>query len=517
MEIPYYLKVGRADDLQSPKERMLFRFFEILPGSASWLTIFLAVFLSWLAPLWIAYFIIAFVVYWFFRTIHFSFYLKSSYQKMRENEQTDWRDKLKSLPKSGEIYQLIILPMYKEPFEVARESLDSLLSSDWPKDKMIIVLTCEEEGSKETAQKLTDEFKEKFFKFLLTYHPSGLPGEMAGKGSNETWGAKLAKDLIIDPLSIPYESVIFSSFDADTVVFPKYFSCLAYHYLTEPCPTQASFQPIPLFTNNIWQAKPISRLFAFSATFWQMMCQERPEKLLTFSSHSMSFKALVEVGFRQTNVVSDDSRIFWQGFFVYNGNYRVVPLYYPISMDANCVPSLRQTLKNIYLQQRRWAYGVGDIPYVFFGFLKNKKIALSKKLSLGLTVFEGHWSWATSSILIFTLGWLPLIFGGKEFGSSLLAYKLPNFISKILTISMLGLIVSIYFSILLLPPKPPEVGRKKYVFFVLEWLLLPFVMIFFTSLPALDAQTRWIFGKYMGFWPTPKTRDIKTQISNIKS
>jgi hypothetical protein len=32
------------------------------------------------------------------------------------------------------------------------------------------------------------------------------------------------------------------------------------------------------------------------------------------------------------------------------------------------------------------------------------------------------------------------------------------------------------------------------------------MMIFFSSLPALDAQTRWMLGKYMGFWPTEKYR-----------
>ncbi len=236
------------------------------------------------------------------------------------------------------------------------------------------------------------------------------------------------------------------------------------------------------------------------------MCQERPEKLLTFSSHSMPFKALVDVDFRQTNVVSDDSRIFWQCFFKYDGDYRVQPLYYPISMDANCAPSFLRTMKNVYLQQRRWAYGAGDIPFFLFGFLKNKKIPFSKKFSLGFTLLETHWSWATVPILIFLLGWLPLILGNVEFGQSLLAYNLSRFVSRILTVGMLGLIGSIYFSILLLPPRPPEYGKKKYLFLALEWFLLPVIMIFFTSIPALEAQTRWMLGKYLGFWPTPKMR-----------
>jgi hypothetical protein len=236
------------------------------------------------------------------------------------------------------------------------------------------------------------------------------------------------------------------------------------------------------------------------------MNQERPEKLITFSSHSMSFKALVEVGFKDSGVVGDDSRIFWQCFLKYNGNYRVCPIFYPISMDANAAKSFWRTMINIYKQHRRWAYGVGDIAFFLFGFLKNKKIPFFKKLSLGFELIEGHWSWATAPILIFALGWLPIALGGPEFSQTLLSYNLPKIVNRILAVATIGLIFSAYFSILLLPPKPPQYGRFKYLFFGAGWLLVPIIMIFFTSLPALDAQTRWMLGKYMGFWPTEKVR-----------
>jgi cellulose synthase/poly-beta-1,6-N-acetylglucosamine synthase-like glycosyltransferase len=236
------------------------------------------------------------------------------------------------------------------------------------------------------------------------------------------------------------------------------------------------------------------------------MNQERPEKLITFSSHALSFKALVEVGFKQPNVISDDSRLFWQCFLKYDGDYKVQPIFYPISMDANVAKTFWKTLLNIYKQQRRWAYGVGDIAYFLFGFLKNKKIPLKKKIILAFELIEGHWSWATASLMIFLLGWLPLILGGPQFSQTLISYNLPRLTSLILTIAMLGLVFSAYLSILLLPPKPPEYGRYKYLLFIFAWFLLPIMMIFFTALPALDAQTRWLLGKYLGFWPTEKIR-----------
>ena len=507
----YYLKISRASDLEDKKERIFFRFLEIFPGALSWSTLIFFILLSALKPVWVAIFIISFDLYWLVRTIYFSFHLRTAYKKMQEHEKIDWLKKVEKLSGFEKIYHLIVIPMYREPLEIVRETFKSLERTDYPKEKMMVVLSREERGGerdKTTAQIIQKEFANKFFRFLVTCHPKNLPGEIAGKGSNETWAAKQAKEKIIDPLKIPYENVIFSSLDADTVVFPKYFSCLTYHYLTIPNPTQASYQPIPLFINNIWEAPIFSRVFAFSSTFWHTMNQERPDRLWTFSSHSMSFKALVDVGFKLTNVVSDDSRIFWQCFLYYNGDYRTIPLYYPLSMDAIASKNLWQTLKNLYRQQRRWAYGVGEIAYSIFGFLKNKNMALKfrRKISLLSEAIESHWSWATAPLLIFLLGWLPLLLGGQEFNQTLLSYNLPRFTSHILTIAMIGIIFSIYFSMLLLPPKPPDFGRYKYFIFAIQWFLFPLMMIFFSAFPALDAQTHWMLGRYMGFWPTEKVR-----------
>lgn len=510
-EPDYYLKIGQASDLKKWEERIVYRLFEIFPGALAWGILVLVVLLSWKKPALVSIFIIFFVLYWLFRTIYLSFHLRSGYQKMREQEKIDWLEKLQQLTINDwrDIYHLIIFPIYREPLEIVQESFRALENSDYPKDRMIVILACEERSKKEAeeiARTIKKEFGQKFFEFLITWHPANLPGEIPGHGSNDTWALKSVKKEIIDPLKIPYQNIIVSSFDADTRVFPKYFSCLTWHYLTAKEPTRTSYQPIPFYLNNIWQAPLFSQVFAFSSTFWHTMNQERPEKLITFSSHSLSFKALFEVGFKQTNIVSDDSRIFWQCFLKYDGDYKVKPLYYPVSMDANAAKNIFKTAVNIYKQQRRWAYGVGEIPYFLFGFLKNKKIPLGKKISLGFELIESHLSWATAPILIFLLGWLPLILGGPEFSQTLLSYNLPKITSRILTFSMLGLIFSVYLSFVLLPPKPLEYGRWKYLIFGLSWLLFPVTMIFFSALPALDAQTRWMLGKYMGFWPTEKFR-----------
>ena len=71
---------------------------------------------------------------------------------------------------------------------------------------------------------------------------------------------------------------------------------------------------------------------------------------------------------------------------------------------------------------------------------------------------------------------------------------------------MFGLIGSIYISMLLIPTPRKKQPKIRYLWMILEWALIPFVMIFFSALPALNAQAHWLFGKYMGFWVTPKVR-----------
>jgi hypothetical protein len=505
-----YIKIGFARDLKSAKDRRLFRFLEIMPGVLSWGTLILMVVLSWKAPVFAAFFIIAFDIYWLLKTIFLAFHQRFSYQRMKQNLKIDWLKKLDELPAKNwkEIYHLIILPFYKEGIDVLKPTFKALIESKYPLDKFIVVLGTEERAGEEAlknAEQIKKEFNNKFFKFLITIHPQDTEGELKGKGSNETWAARQAKK-IIDEINIPYENIIVSSFDIDTRVFPHYFARLTHAYLSCPNPLRSSFQPIPVYNNNIWDAPAISRVIAVGATFWHMIQQERSERMSTFSSHSMNFKSLVEMDFWTTKNVSEDSRIYWQALLFFNGNYYNVPLYYPVAMDANLANNLWQTTKNVFKQQTRWSWGVENVPFFTFGCIKNKAFAFRKKLYNCFNHWEAFWSWATNSLIIFALGWLPLFLGGDAFNQTMLSYNLPRMTRVIMTAAMIGLVGSAFYTLKLLPPRPEKYSSKKYIWMILQWILVPITMIIFGAIPALISQTRLMLGKYMGFWVTPKQK-----------
>jgi hypothetical protein len=243
-----------------------------------------------------------------------------------------------------------------------------------------------------------------------------------------------------------------------------------------------------------------------SSTFWEMVQQERPERMATFSSHSVSFQALYEVGYWQSNMVSEDSRIYWNLLLANEGKYDVIPLSYPVSMDANVAPTIWRTMVQIYKQHRRWTYGVENLCYIIYHFTQPSKIPVGTRIKIILQQAEGYWSLVTHPIMLFVLGWTPVFFGSREFHQTVFSYNLPIMVRDLLILAMFGLVISSLISLSLIPQRPENSSRIRYIAMALQWILVPATMIIFSAIPGLDAQTRLMFGRYMGFWVTPKVR-----------
>lgn len=485
-----------------------YRFLEIIPGFMVWSTFILALIFTFLKPLWVIYFIIVFDLYWLVRISYLAIYLIISYQRFRQSMKINWLEKCQTIPRWRDTYHLIFIPTYKEGIEVLRTSFDSLTKINFPLDRLIVVFAGEErdkENFLHIADQIQKQFGHRFFKLLVTVHPKDISGEIAAKGSNIAWAGRKAKELI-DELKIPYENVIVSSFDADTCVHPQYFSYLTYQYLTNPKATRTSYQPVALYNNNVWDSPAFTRVVSYSTTFWILTELLRPERMFTFSSHSMSFKALVDVDFWQNDIVTEDSRICLQGLVRYDGDYQVMPMYIPLSMDVVMANTFWKTIKAQYIQVRRWAYGVENFPFMVWNFWGNKKIPFLTKFRYIFNQLEGVYSWATSPILILVLGRLPIWLANRQEHVSAIAQNAPNILQWLMTIAMIGIFVSAILGTTLLPPRPRKYKKIKLLFMIVQWVLLPVTLIIFGSIPATEAQTRLMLGKYLGFHVTAKAR-----------
>lgn len=486
-----------------------YRLYESLPGISIWFTLVTGILLSFLLPLWMIYLIIIFDIYWVLRVAYFSFYLILSWVRFRRAVKIDWFVRLQEeFPGWRDKKNVVFLPMYNEGWEVLDATLTALARSSYPVKELYVVVAGEEKKMEhwlEIQAKIKENYQRVFADFIFSAHPAGLAGEIPGKGSNIHHAEKEFKKYA-DQKGWKYEDIIISVFDVDTVAHPQYFAHLTYMYCRHPRPERSSFQPVTLYNNNLWESPAVLRIMAFGTSFWMLFSLARLDNLVTFSSHSMSFKAALDCGGHSKDIISEDSRIFFQCWLRYGGDYEVTPLYIPVSMDTVRDESIWKSLKNLYFQQRRWAWGSENIPYLLWNFRQHKEINLWKKAVVLFHEWEGKWSWAVVAIIITFLGRLPLWLAGDEVRQSALFFNAPHVLEILMSLAMLGLFLSAIMSLLILPPRPEGYRPHRYLFMILQWLLLPVSLLFFSSLPCIDATTRLMLGKYLGFNVSVKSR-----------
>ncbi len=482
----------------------------MIPGILVWITFALAIGLSIFKPLYAIYFIIAFDLYWFTRITYMLVFLLLSWKRYHKDLKIDWMAKVRSIKDKNwkEYEHLIFLPTAGEPFNIVDETFKILASAKYPTSKMTLVLAGEGrmgDSFVEIARQIERKYQGVFADIIITIHPGDLPDEVIGKGSNLNYAGHEVKKYV-DEKGWDYDKIIVSTFDVDTQVSDQYFSYLTYQYLTTENPSRYSYQPLAFYHNNIWESNFITRVVANSTTFWLLTDMARSERLFTFSSHSMSWRALTDIGFWQKDIVTEDSRIFLQCFIYYNGDYKVKPMYVTVSMNTVYMGKFWQSLLNQYKQMRRWAWGVEHFPYMAWNFAKKKSIPFSKKMRYLWNQTEGVYSWATAPIIILVMGRLPLWMADKDVQSTYIAQQAPYVLETIMGIGMLGLLVTAIFSTIIMPVKPKKYHWTKYLIMVAQWIIFPISMILFGSLPATDAQTRLMLGGRfrLGFWVTEK-------------
>ncbi len=549
-----------------PKKRRVQRAIEMIPGLLTWTTLLGMLALSFFLPVWAAVLVIVFDIYWIHKAFYISLFSVAGNIDVEEGKRINWWERcqnvahpeayselleeriksiydgakeipffhfrerrtvrkeiarLKKIRKETrelipiqdqimdwrEVLHVVLLPTAGEPADVIEPALQSLADNNFPKEQMIILLATEEREDPETRLPKVEYLKKKFdgvFRdFLVTTHiVEG--GEMKCKASNAKFAARELQKYL-DERAIDYKRVIFSNFDCDSVAHPEYFAALTYEYIIDPKRLQRAYQPLPMYHNNIWDTNAFVRLVVTGSSFWHLYQSTRKE-MVTFSSHSEPFDTLVKVGFWPVNMISEDSVIYWKCLAYFHGDYRVQPIHLPISLDAVLAETYWKTLKNQYKQKRRWAYGIENFPVTMRAIWPDKVIALRTKLRITFEMLEGHYSWATTSFILTFLGWLPLVLGGSAFRESVLAHNLPFITKTLMTLGMMGLLISIPMSLLSLPPRPKRYHWSRHFLMVFQWVLIPLVG-FLSALPAIDSQTRILLGKYFGeFWVTEKMR-----------
>jgi hypothetical protein len=413
------------------------------------------------------------------------------------------------VPLPADVHHLIVMPVASEDISIIRQSLDAILDTDYPHERVMMCLTFEGRSTVWSADEiavLEHEYASRFGRFMTTQHPDGLPGEGRVKGANISWGAQLARQELHRD-GIRDEQVIVSAFDSDTRPSRHYFQVLTWTHLTNPGRAVDCYQPVLLFHNNAWEVPSASRLVGYIASMWTLVDSTRPERLRIFSSHAMGMPALVAVNFWSTNVIPDDSRQFWRMFYGSGGKAKTVPLHLPVYLDAVHSHSWWATMREQYRQIRRWSYGVIDFPYIMEQNALHAEIPFRVKFKQTFRQISQFHFWATVPLMLMVLRPITNHLQPYVVHSSLMLTDLAAMANAAtLVVSPIGFLISGIVALRLLPRRPAHKPRSTWIKMVGEFVALPLVAPIFFCLPAIDAQFRLLMRRYLGFRVTVKSR-----------
>ena len=486
------------------KSRFFYRLTESIMPILTWLIITFPVWFSPFHPAIVSYFILAFLLYFLFKTIKNVYYATISYRLVNRAERINWLQRLQRLKNYNLIHHYILITNYKESSEKLEHTITHLYNQKYPSKNIHIVLAMEEregDAARIRSKHLTEEFQNKFASILTTYHVL-TPDEIIGKASNEAHAAseitKVTRQKGIDP-----KNVLITVCDADSLIPPQYLSYLTYEYLKDPDRIYHFYWGPVLLYNNFWKLSIPIRVQAIMASVLRLAFLSQKDDLIQISTYSTSLWLLEEVGYWDRDIIPEDWHIWLQAFFKYGEKVKTLPIYLPITGDAIMAKGWFDTFKNRYDQERRWAWGVTDIPYAIRRFFDTPHIRPMLKLKKILLIFEVHMLWPTSFFILTVSGWIPSLVN-PTFKRTVMGLILPQVSSLIMTMATILLFVILYFDYRMREKVKIKTPIIHIPLMFIQWYLMPVISFVFSSLPALEAHTRLLLGKKLEYKVTEK-------------
>lgn len=504
------------------KHEQLYRALEIFPGLLVWSALFGLTALAFIKPVWVATLMLVYVTLWLLKALRFSTFLVRSFLPFVKSTKTDWQAKIEASAelseRAKEVNHVILAATYKEEYETLARALEILTKTTFPKKQIIFVLATEErdhDNATVIAHKLKNKFGQQFKDFIITEHPANIAGEIKGKGTNISWAGRLVRDYCKQH-KLNFETTLVTSIDADHRLHPSYLSALTYEFLTDSNPQITSYVSVAAFFNNIWDIPSPVRFIHFSSTFWMMATSVWTSRLHNVMTQTQTLAALVKTDFYPPTSIVEDGQQYWRSVFTFGDNYNVKMILLPVYGDAVLTDTWWGTIKEQYLQRRRWNYGISDFPYAVTHFLTNKKHRTFRVFIDICRHLEGHFGLATMSLILGVIGWIPILL--SDINHTVLGLNFQNYYTTVLRFSLVGIILSAVFSVALIPPKYEGKPWSK-LLVLWDFILMPIQIVLSillaTSVPSLDAHTRLMLGKYLGFRVTTKAVSTKTKLTDV--
>lgn len=485
------------------KSRFFRRIFDAFVPFLAWVLITLPLWLSPFHPAIVAYFIIAFDLYFFYKSAVTVYRAVVAYKKTTIYSHVSYAKKLIQLKYASEINHFIIVPNYKEPLHKLEETINSIIKANYPYKNFYLVLAFEEREfeAREKAETLRKKYQPLFKDIIVSFHLLQAV-EAPGKASNQTAACKVIEEYLSQH-GLPYKTSLVTVCDADSHLPNNYFSYLTYEYLKDKNHDYHFYCAPVLLYNNFWQLPFFMRMQATLSSIVRLAFLEYKENLIQISTYSTNFWLLKQINFWDIDIIPEDWHLYLQAFFKFGKKIAAIPLYTIINGDAVFSGNILRTSINRYEQEKRWAWGVSDIGYAINRFFESPNIEPILKLKKIIFLIESHLLWPISFfILTISASVPPLV--NPMFKRTVLGFLLPKLSAFILTLASVLLVVYIYLDVKLRQKVNQKTKPMGFPLLIIQWYLLPIVSFLFSSLPALDAHTRLLFGKKLKYHVTEK-------------
>lgn len=475
----------------------------VLPGLVSWTLILFPVWGSLIVPYAVAYFILFFDIYFFWRSFSLAATAYKSSKRIKEAEAQNWLEKAEKVENFEKVNHVIIMPNYKEGEDKLRRLVGTIAAQTFPTKRIYIVLAMEkrEADAKRKANTIKKEFEGVFGGIHVSYHPD-IPGEVKGKSSNQSFGVKEIDKILIERGVIDINYTTVTTADADSMFDRQYFSYLTYDFLKEPKRYLRFWQSANVDHNNFWSVPAPTRIFSFFSSLWRTGLLVQGDRLVALSTYSLSFRLLKEIGFWDTDVIPEDYRVFFKAFFMKKGQISTNPIFLKTSMDSPLSATYIGSLQNKYSQIRRWSYGASDDPLFIKWWLTVPGVPFVKKTKILFNVLLDHFLWPANWFIL-TIATNVTTIVNPVFARTTIGYNLPILARVILTSSLVALIIMVVIDY---RNRPKHLSKSKFreMIFPLEFVLMPIAGFFLNSLPAMISHTQLMLGKKMEYKVTEK-------------
>lgn len=222
-----------------------------------------------------------------------------------------------------------------------------------------------EQGHEEKGRRLKEYFNSKFYGFIMTSHPVGIPGEYRGKGSNVNYAVRQGCAEMIDQ-GYDRRKIILTIMDSDAAIPELYIMEVENALNKSDDPYYTICAPPIFFSRNCNQVPAAVRMADITWAAMVMSNLSNSDGLcVPCSNYSLSLILAERVGYWDVDAdaIGEDMHMWLKCFFKTDGHARTAPIYVPINLTNVQCDGYMANLNARYVQAKRHFQGVADLGY----------------------------------------------------------------------------------------------------------------------------------------------------------